>query len=94
MIEIIALIFLTRKIGALATLKGQAPRRWKLHTVLAWIGFEIFGVTVGLLISHNTNLALLLGIGCAFGGYLLMKYQLEKVPDAPANRPYGNTPPL
>lgn len=81
MLEIIALIFLTRKIGVLAIRKGQKPGKWKLNTVLAWFGFEIIGAFIGLAINGNIYMAMLLGITCAVGGYLLMKYQLDKLPD-------------
>jgi hypothetical protein len=81
MIELIILFFLTRSIGRLAMQKGQNPGRWKLYTVLAWIGFEFVGAFIGVSISHNLILGMLLGLGCAFGGYLLMKYQLDKMPD-------------
>ncbi len=81
MIEIFVLIFLTRKIGALAAQKGQKPGRWKLYTVFTWFGFEVVGLMVGMIISQNILLALLLALASAFGGYLLMKFQLEKIPD-------------
>ena len=85
MIEIIALIFLSRKIGALALQKGQAARAWKINMILAWFVFEITGFFIGLVISGNPVMALLLGLASAFGGYLLMKYRLEKMPDAGGN---------
>jgi hypothetical protein len=93
MIELFVLIFLTRNIGKLAARKGQRPGRWKLYTVLAWFAFEFPGALIGLFISQNIFLALLLGLGCAFGGYLVMKYQLDKMPDLDKEWPgrIGNT---
>ncbi len=85
MIEIIALILLTRSIGKLALQKGQRPGRWKLNTVLWWISFEFIGAFIGLAISHNIVSAAFLGLGFGFGGYLLAKYQLDKLPDARSN---------
>jgi hypothetical protein len=81
MIELFALIFLTRKIGDLAGQKGQRPGRWKLYMVLCWFGFEFAGAVVGMIISQNIFLAFLLGLACAAGGYLLMKYKLDQMPD-------------
>lgn len=83
MIEIIALIFLTRRIGRLAAKKGLTPGRWKLIMVLSWFGLEIAGVLVGLKISNNMYLAGLLGLAAAFGGFLLVQYRLEQFADLP-----------
>ena len=85
MIEIIALFFLTRKVGQMAELKGLSPGRWKLIMVLAWFGFEILGALVGMMISGELLMAALLGIGAAFGGYLLVRYRLEQYPDLPSD---------
>lgn len=81
MIEIIALIFLARRIGNKAVLKGQPKGRWQLYVVLAWIGFEIIGAIIGMLISGDMILAALLGLGTAVGGYLLVNHRLDQMPD-------------
>ena len=81
MLDIIVLIFLSRRIGALATLKGQKPGLWKLYLVLAWLGFEILGLSIGILISKNLIMAILLGLASAFGGFLLIQYRLEQLPN-------------
>ncbi|MFT3979325.1 MAG: hypothetical protein QM687_02570 [Ferruginibacter sp.] len=83
MLEIIALIFLTRKVGDIAGRKGLPPGRWKLYTVLAWFGCEIVGFFLGtMLFGQNNLIALMLfALFCAFGGYLLVKYNLDKHPD-------------
>ena len=83
MVEIIALIFLTRQIGELAVRKGEKSMPWKLYTVLAWFCFEIAGVAMSMAIfgTHNIIGIMLLGIVSAFGGYLLVRAQLLKKPD-------------
>ena len=83
MLEIIALIFLCKKNGDLASRKGLKPGTWKLYTVLAWIVAEILGVFIGMLIFGQDNLIglVLIGLACAFGGYLLVRAILEKKPD-------------
>ena len=48
MLEIIALVFLTRHIGTLAYQKGLKPGRWKLYLVLAWFVTEIIGFFTGV----------------------------------------------
>jgi uncharacterized membrane protein len=80
--DIIVLIFLARHIGIIAKRKGEKPGPWKLKTVLAFIALEILGVVIGFSISRNIYLALLMGIACAVGGYFLMRYQLDKLPDS------------
>jgi hypothetical protein len=83
MLEIIALIFLTKKMGALAIDKGLKSGTWKLYTVLAWIGGEIVGIIIGLSIFGQENLfpVVLLGLGCAFTGYYIVNVTLSKKPD-------------
>ncbi|MBL0146928.1 MAG: hypothetical protein IPP48_15615 [Chitinophagaceae bacterium] len=84
MLEIIALIFLTKNIGNLAQRKGLKPGTWKLYTVLAWFGAEILGALLGIVAfgSDNIVVAVLLGLGCAIGSYFVLKANLDKRPDA------------
>ena len=56
MLEIIALIFLTRQVGRMAHDKGLKSSTWKLYTVLAWFAGEIFGALVGLVIFGPDNI--------------------------------------
>ncbi|HOZ51810.1 MAG TPA: hypothetical protein PLU17_08135 [Chitinophagaceae bacterium] len=83
MLEIIALIFLTRKIGDLAITKGLKPGTWKLYTVLAWFTGEILGIMIGFAIfgQEKMIMAVLVGIPCAIGGYHIVKSTLDKKPD-------------
>ena len=84
MLEIIALIFLTKKIGETAYRKGLPAGRWKLYTVLAWFGFEIAGFLLGAVLFGTENIfgVILFAIACAVGGYLVIKAQLDKMPDS------------
>jgi hypothetical protein len=59
MLEIIALIFLTKQIGRIATDKGLKPGTWKLYTVLAWIAGEFVGAIIGVLFFGVNNLLVL-----------------------------------
>ena len=83
MLEIIALIFLCKKNGALAESKGLKPGTWKLYTVLAWIAAEFSGVLLAIIFFGKTNLlgTMAIGLFSAFGGYLIIKSTLEKKPD-------------
>ena len=83
MLEIILLIFLTRKIGTLAETKGLPAKRWKLYLVLAWIGGELLGAVIAVMIFGPDNLfsCFLIAIGCAATSYILIKNYLSKLPD-------------
>jgi hypothetical protein len=84
MLEIIALIFLTKKIGETALRKGLPVGRWKLYTVLAWFGFEIAGFVIGAMLFGSENIIglALFAMACAVGGYLVIKAQIDKMPDS------------
>jgi hypothetical protein len=86
MLEIIALIFITRDIGKLAFKKGLNPGRWKLYTVLAWFAGEVPAVLVGFMIFGTDNLISveLVGIAGAITGLLILRAALLKKPDAVA----------
>ena len=87
MIEIIALIFLTKEIGTIAAKKGLKPGFWKLYLILAWILGEFAGVIIGVMIFEPENIfsVLLMGIAGAFTGYVLIKSNLTKRPDISAD---------
>lgn len=83
MIEIIALVFLCWMNGKLAEKKGLPRKAWWLNTILAWVAAEFIGVASGILLYGKENLYPILAIGlfAGFGGYLLVKFTLEKKPD-------------
>jgi hypothetical protein len=83
MLEIIALIFLTRQMGNIAFQKGLKPGPWKVYTVLAWLAGEFVGVIIGIMIFGVDNLISieLVGITGAITGYLILKSFLSKKPD-------------
>jgi hypothetical protein len=83
MLEIIALIFLTRQIGTLAHDKGLKPGRWKLYTVLAWFAGEIGGSIIGFLIFGMNNIVsvILVALAGAVTGYFILKANLSKRPN-------------
>lgn len=84
MLEIIALIFLTKEIGKIAITKGLKPGKWKLYLVLAWFFSEIIGFSIGIVIFGINNMvsAALVGIAFAVTGYFIIKSSLVKRPDA------------
>jgi hypothetical protein len=83
MLEIIALIFLSREVGKLAVKKGLKVFNWKLYTVLAWVGAEMIGIFIGFMIFGKDNLISveLVGLTFAITSYFIIKGQLEKMPD-------------
>ncbi len=84
MLEIIALIFLTKNMGTLAIQKGLKPGPWKLYTVLAWFGAEIVGAIIGVALFGQDALLPAIGLGlcCAVASYFILRSSLAKRPDA------------
>src|SRR5215467_11716129 len=83
MLEIIALIYFTRKMGELAERKGQKRGAWKLYTVLAWFGAEIFGAVLALSFTTEFGIAFLCAYGFAIGSYFILRSILARKPDIP-----------
>jgi hypothetical protein len=83
MLEIIALIFLTRKIGDLAERKGLKKGWWKFYTVIGWFGGEIIGIVLSILLFQTEDTFALLPLGYAFaiGSYLILRAILSRKPD-------------
>lgn len=55
MLEILALVHLTRRIGAIVAAKGRKPFPYKLMTVGLWIGGEVFGFIIGAFVVAFTR---------------------------------------
>lgn len=83
MLEIIALVFLTKKIGVLAEQKGEKPGMWKLYTVLAWFGLEllIMFTCIAVMGEDAILVSALFGLAGGFLGYIIVKEMLSKKPD-------------
>jgi hypothetical protein len=83
MLEIIALIFLTKEIGKIAAKKGLKPVTWKIYLVIGWLFSETIGLVFGIMIFGMNNLVsvVLVGITFAITCYFIMKAQLNKLPD-------------
>ena len=83
MLEIIALVFLTRKIGDLAERKGLKKGWWKFYTVIAWFGPEVLGIVLSILIFQTEEILGLVFLGYAFAiaSYFILKAVLSKKPD-------------
>lgn len=83
MLEIIALIFITREIGRLANQKGLKPLTWKIYMVLGWIIFEVTGFIFALMVFDKNNLFSIMMVGLMFAitSYFLIKNRLNQLPD-------------
>lgn len=83
MLELIALIILCKKIGLQAIKKGERPGKWKMITIAAWFGAEILGFVAAASIFGMENIVgvVLIGLMTALGSYLIVRAQLEKMPD-------------
>ncbi|MEO6289679.1 MAG: hypothetical protein ABIO76_07160 [Ginsengibacter sp.] len=83
MLDLILLFFLTREIGRLAYKKGLKPLTWKIYNVLGWLGAELVGIIIGVMIFGLDNLISVQLIAFAFAitSYFIIKAQLSKLPD-------------
>ena len=83
MLEIIALIFLTRTIGNLAERKGLKKGWWKFYTVIAWFGAEVLGIVLSIIIFQTEEILGLVFLGYAFAvaSYFILKAVLSRKPD-------------
>ena len=83
MLEIIALILLSKKNGKLAVQKGLKSGTWILYSVLCWIGFEIAGVILGIISFGEENIVpiYLLAVILAVSSYFFIRSILNKKPD-------------
>jgi uncharacterized transporter YbjL len=84
MLEIIAIIGFTKRIGLLAERKGLNKSTWKVYMVLAWFISEIIGLMLGIITfgADNVVLSLILAYALAICSYFLLKSFLDKKPDA------------
>ena len=97
MIEIIMLIFLTRRVGEIVSAKGRKAGWYKFMTVGLWFGCELFGALIGGIIVGVSGgsegfiyLFALVGAVCGAGAsYLIAKSvpPVEQLPTAPPPPP-------
>ena len=71
MLEILALVFLGRKIREIVTEKGLKPRKYILIAVGLWFGLEISGIIVGFTFFGEGFAPYLLGLGGAVTGGII-----------------------
>ena len=92
--DIILLFFLCRSIAKLAKSKGRNPFLWVIYTIISWIFCEGIGLNIALgrigfgeITTYNQLMTVVLNhpgivffsLFCAFGGYLLVRFVLEKI---------------
>ncbi|HEV8286023.1 MAG TPA: hypothetical protein VGQ09_17060 [Chitinophagaceae bacterium] len=83
MLEILALVYLCRKMGNLAEQKGQKRGVWQFYTVLAWFFGEIVGIVLAIVFFRSDEFIAFLpfAYGFAVGSYFILKSILSKKPD-------------
>jgi hypothetical protein len=91
MLEILALVFFSKKIGEIALLKGEKPSKWKIILILSWIAAEIIGIGFSFSIFGPSKIyAMLIGIGFALTSYYFVLQTLSKKPDVDDIESIGN----
>lgn len=83
MLEILAVIFLSGKIGVLAERKGEKKGKWKAYAIVGWFISEIVGIAIGIAMFGSENYApmLLIGYTLAILSYFAIRQTLQKMPD-------------
>ena len=83
MLDLIVLFFLTKEIGRIADRKGLKTLTWKIYNVVGWLGAELVGVMIGVLIFGLNNIVSVQLIAFAFAitSYFIINAQLNKLPD-------------
>lgn len=95
MLEIILVIYLTRRVGEIVEAKGRRAGWFKFMAVMLWLGFELTGGIIGGIIvalTHSTEiLAYLFAlIGAAIGAgisLIIAKSVSNKTFDSPPPPP-------
>mgnify|MGYP003402364408 CR=1 FL=1 len=77
MLEILAVIFLSGKIGDLAERKGQKKGKWKAYAILGWFISEIVGIAIGIAMFGSEEF----GYSLAILSYFAIRQTLQKMPD-------------
>ena len=93
MYDLIILYFLLKRIGRLAISKNIKPLPWKIYTVIAWFVAENIGIAIAMgwlgikqistlkeafdIVTQHPGI-IYFGLFSAFGGYLFIKYLLER----------------
>lgn len=71
MLELIGIITLGKAIQKIVTEKGLKPTKYILLMVILWLGFEVIGLFVGMILFGNVMTGYLLAFpGAAMGGYI------------------------
>lgn len=85
MLDIIILYFICKKMGRIAAAKGLKPLNWKLFTIFTWILFEVIGFLIAVNLfgfrKDNAIAVMLFVVAFAFGGYLIVEFTLDRMPD-------------
>jgi hypothetical protein len=82
MLEIIALIFISRHIAEIAADKGYSYGLYRFLTFLFWIGFEFFGAIAGVILFGDEDAGIYLFALVSAGlGYLILYLVVSNLPD-------------
>ena len=77
MLELVGIIVLAKAIKRIVNEKGLRAFRYVLLLVILWLGFEVIGLYVGMIIFGDVMIGYLLAFpGAALGAYI--SYQVAK----------------
>ncbi len=80
MLDIIILFFLCQRIKYIVEAKGYRSGKWQLLTVLVWIGAEVLGCIISIMMGKSLVVAYLSGTLLAIGGFLMFQERVKRLP--------------
>jgi len=79
--DIIFLIFTGFYVSKRAKEKGLNPSTWVWRLIGVCVLFELAGALFSMAVNGSLIMAGIFGFFCVIGGFLLIKYRLDKMPD-------------
>ncbi len=92
MLEILFLIFLSKKIGKIVVAKGRKPGRYKAMLVGFWFGGEIIGLLIGQsMLGESIGIYLIALIGAGVGAAVSFGIANNLTPERPESQSQAGT---
>lgn len=86
MLELIALYFIYKEAGCLASEKGYSPARWRTRAIITWFLGELTGLFVMMTyFPGQLMVSLIIGISMVYLSYLILKKHWDTLPYNPQN---------
>lgn len=84
MLEIIGLVFFSRKLGPIILRKGESKNKWITLFIISFLAAEFLGLFIGIMIFGEDKIAepAVTGYILAFSSFYVVRAILNNKPDA------------